>query len=1121
MSRVWAEVWTRPGAASFGRVIADCPVLSLSGTRRANGVGEGVCVLAESFTRFDEILKPDPVTPANAVSSLIRVFSEADPSTPFFEFLPDQLTGRASAADVDVDVRGPDISRIVGYARVEPWDWDGTDDHVSLWPDHVYGGRNTLGELEGRYQPHIVNVWTTATGGTFTIGVSVDGAAYQTTAAIAYNASSDTVRTELVALSNVVEVEVTGAGSAGQPWTIQFVDPEASYTIVVNSGAWTGGSGFSSITQTGKLIPVGWTESVNPSGTEHGILTEFYATQGGGSDPALPAGSDWAIAFNGTEPVYPGTQRRVSVTAGGIYHASIQVYSVGAPTDVRLVIRDLHENPIAAAPGFGGSSTIPADTWTTLSITTVAIPANTDEVVFRIGHVGAGDPPRVYVASPELREGLPAATVGVILGDLYDDAVTDHAPGRVVWATSGSPYLTLGFTDTLDSAGAAWDTSRSLTLVRGQSYLQVLAQIAELGYEWLVRPDSVSAGTWILDVFNPGTAGTVTSQVVRGGKNLTRRDVRRFLPPVTDQAVEAAGVEISRVRSASAVTALGRIEGYEAAQDLGGVAEAGDAASAALADGLSASQSLTYTFTPGSERPFPFVDFDVFDTVTVDDPPDVAATTRRVLSNQFSLAGGVVEYQCQLGSESFVGVGAVYEGVRRLLDEFKAIRERAPVAKREADTVSLGGGVPTLLVAASDASAGSKAKADYVCAGVDDEQTIMAAVNALPTSGLFPGGRILLTEGNFSLSPPPGGVAIDLPFGVSLVGMGAGTLLEDNTSPGSATLIRLSRRCTLEDVAVLAYGDTRAVVLRDQFDMAVEGCWIETDGAAGVRVETSASECWIRRNHVRLNGTAEPAIWVDGGADQVWVTDCATDGGRNSVRVDTGTGFLSPARIWVVNNRFWSAAEEAVVLNCTRGGPTHMWVVGNHITAAGNDLDASPGRGAITVIGDPDTPDGLVTSSADTSPGTVVADNILDGAGLLSGIYLQAAHGTIVARNHVEDMAEHGVRVVDTSDAIISGNLILWTATPDVFTFDGIILAGNSDRNHIAHNRIISDTKGGGRWRFRYGINISAATCNATKYVGNDCSPGANFASAPYNDSGTGSVSAYPAAGAPQGDNFV
>lgn len=200
-----------------------------------------------------------------------------------------------------------------------------------------------------------------------------------------------------------------------------------------------------------------------------------------------------------------------------------------------------------------------------------------------------------------------------------------------------------------------------------------------------------------------------------------------------------------------------------------------------------------------------------------------------------------------------------------------------------------------------------------------------------------------------------------------------------------------------------------------------------------------------------------------------------------------------------------------------------MWVVGNHVFSAGQWLGVSPGRGAITAVGDPDTPDGLVRSSDGTEPGTIIADNIIEAASLLSGIYLQHAHGVIVSRNHMDFMDEHGVRVVDTSDATVSGNLILWTGLADN-TFDGIILEGNSDRNLIDHNRIISDTRtssGVFAGRFRYGINISAATCNATKYVGNDCSPGANFGTAPYNDSGTGSVSTYPAAGAPQGDNFV
>jgi hypothetical protein len=54
-------------------------------------------------------------------------------------------------------------------------------------------------------------------------------------------------------------------------------------------------------------------------------------------------------------------------------------------------------------------------------------------------------------------------------------------------------------------------------------------------------------------------------------------------------------------------------------------------------------------------------------------------------------------------------------------------------------------GLLSIIVAASDASAKSKAKADYVCTGVNDQDVISQAILSLPTAG----GRIILTEGNF------------------------------------------------------------------------------------------------------------------------------------------------------------------------------------------------------------------------------------------------------------------------------------------------------------------------------------------------------------------------------------
>ncbi len=54
----------------------------------------------------------------------------------------------------------------------------------------------------------------------------------------------------------------------------------------------------------------------------------------------------------------------------------------------------------------------------------------------------------------------------------------------------------------------------------------------------------------------------------------------------------------------------------------------------------------------------------------------------------------------------------------------------------------------TLIVAASDSSAKSKAGADYVCDGIADQVDIQAAIDALPAVG----GRVILLEGQFNIS---------------------------------------------------------------------------------------------------------------------------------------------------------------------------------------------------------------------------------------------------------------------------------------------------------------------------------------------------------------------------------
>lgn len=68
----------------------------------------------------------------------------------------------------------------------------------------------------------------------------------------------------------------------------------------------------------------------------------------------------------------------------------------------------------------------------------------------------------------------------------------------------------------------------------------------------------------------------------------------------------------------------------------------------------------------------------------------------------------------------------------------------------------------TLVVAASDSSAKSKAQADYVCDGTNDEAEIQAAITALPAIG----GSILILEGNYSKGAAAG---ITIPSNTNII----------------------------------------------------------------------------------------------------------------------------------------------------------------------------------------------------------------------------------------------------------------------------------------------------------------------------------------------------------------
>jgi len=224
---------------------------------------------------------------------------------------------------------------------------------------------------------------------------------------------------------------------------------------------------------------------------------------------------------------WAGVQQIVKVNPGGIYQATLWAYTSDATArNWRLVCRDIDGNKIPCDEASDHhTQTIPQNTWTEYNLTNLEVPDNVDTVIFRFAFVDAtGNPGPVYIDDCSLREGAPATNAGDIVLQLLDPIQTR---GTLT-------FLGTTFTDTLDSAGNAWDTDDlSVAIAYGGDLLGALNTLATLGYEWTVTPDGSNG--YDLNLYNPGGAGTdhTSSQwpAFKGGFAALPSTVRKSIPP--------------------------------------------------------------------------------------------------------------------------------------------------------------------------------------------------------------------------------------------------------------------------------------------------------------------------------------------------------------------------------------------------------------------------------------------------------------------------------------------------------------------------------------------------------------------------------------------------------------
>ncbi len=467
------EVWTLPWSGTFVRVIADLPAVTGtgSGNVRLSDFASGQVGVPADYSRIDEIVDTD-------VGSLIRVY---DGSTIVHEWVPERVAYKLNTDSGQVAVlKGPDLaSAAFDGAVVYPFDYE---TNPTLLPDHIWGGKNVLtnpGFETSAERPSVFELWNDGSASdTFT---ATDGT--DTTDPIAWDASASGVEVRLKTdITAYVDVIVTGEGTEDEPWTIQFSNV-FDFDDVNLSIADTGMTSTLSTVVFGALQPTGWMKSQTVARGTTNIFGEYtnFVVQ-----PNFPDTGTYALFVNpkliGRR--YGGAQQVASNTPAQTYQASIRIRPRSGTDLYRFVIRGVDGQFIASDTGGLDGTAYTADTYTTISIADVLMPAGVSQFIFRLSNVdGVGvDPAGWEMDNAVFAEGAAASTIGTIMQTLLDDAAVDHAADTRGVILDWVDYS--GFDATNDSDTTAWAQVESLTVPRGMSYGQLLDKVRGLGYEF-------------------------------------------------------------------------------------------------------------------------------------------------------------------------------------------------------------------------------------------------------------------------------------------------------------------------------------------------------------------------------------------------------------------------------------------------------------------------------------------------------------------------------------------------------------------------------------------------------------------------------------------------------------
>lgn len=344
------------------------------------------------------------------------------------------------------------------------------------------------------------------------------------------------------------------------------------------------------------------------------------------------------------------------------------------------------------------------------------------------------------------------------------------------------------------------------------------------------------------------------------------------------------------------------------------------------------------------------------------------------------------------------------------------------------------GRTATVVVAASDASSRSRSGADYVCDGVDDQEEIQQAIDAVRGTG----GRVVLSEGTFRVNAIPGptlgpvttAAAIRLPSNVTLEGQGLGTVvrLEDN-----------------QDTAIRSV----SVIVNDNFfvggntNIAVRNLTVDGNKAGQDLANIPNPQDWECINFKYVtNSVVEGCRCINAVGDGIDIDD----GERNVVSSNIcenneGAGIHISI----------GSPRNLISGNITRGN-------GAGLQRAGIDVyNSSPDNVVTGNLSEGDYR-GIATRSACVIDGNVIIGHTAPDGSINGAIAIESSggSGSVVSNNRIQG----GVRAISGSfglgDVVVSGNVCIGQTATALSFFD------STGGGHVVEANIVKDAGGNG-----------------------------------------------------------